>query len=161
VGGMADPMTEPTEVIEVSTYMHPIVRAGLGLFAIIMLMLAFHELGRGLWPLSIFSLFFGFMLMGALSVCGPVIMAVVWGPNERWIIESGQLTVVNELRQFKRSRNYPCTIFVKSSVQPESWDSGPDTYRLCLTFTDGRNLKSPSFKQEADAREALARLINY
>jgi hypothetical protein len=151
----------PTHPIEVSTYMHPALRAGLGMVGLFIIVIVTHDFGRALWPFSLLTPFFGGLWLIAVGIGSTLIYGVIWGPNERWIISAGQLTIVHELRKFKRSRNYPCTVFVKSMIEAESWDSKPDTYRLCLIFTDGHRLTSPSFTLEADAEIALKTLINY
>jgi hypothetical protein len=74
---------------------HPIFARAImtvaGTFAII---ISIYELWRGVWPLNMFSPFFGIILLGALSVGGAFVWAGLVAPNMRLILRPGILEVL-------------------------------------------------------------------
>jgi hypothetical protein len=140
--------------IEVSNYNHPYVRLFIGGIGAFLAVMVFKDFYRVLWPLTLFSLFFipltGIGVIMGLSLAA----AMTFGPDQRWVIERGHITVIETLRKLRREIHYKPEDFERIEVEVNEWDSKPYTYQIVFYCKDKKPLKSPDFNTEAQAQEA-------
>lgn len=154
-------MTRPTtEPIEVSLVTPPVLRWGLGLFGAAIAFVATHELIGAIWPISIFTPFFGLMFSVALFGGGGLLLGSIVGPDETWTIDPGRLTIRKSLRNYRSLRQYNPADFDRISVETSEWDSRPTTYCLHIRLLTGALLKSPEFGTVAKAQAAADMLVH-
>lgn len=146
------------ESIEVSLITPLALRIGLGLVGAFLLVVATAELWRGVWPPSIVSPFFGLILFGAWAGGGGLLLASLFGHDEVWLFEQGQLTIRKSLRRFRSLNQYRMANIADVSVKAVENDGAPDSYCLMLRLLDGTLLKSPQFGTRDKAERARALL---
>ncbi|WP_041658649.1 hypothetical protein [Asticcacaulis excentricus] len=120
----------PDEVIRLGGPMPTFIRwmlTGVGLFACVMVVV---ELGRGLWPLSVFSLFFGFIMAGGLSVGLAFMVFGALSPDEQWEIRPGCLTLTVARGRHRLERQFTPDDFEDLTVVRDDSGDGPDTWHL-------------------------------
>lgn len=142
---------DQNETIRLGMAMPRFLRVGLtavGLFACIMVV---KELGPGLWPLSIFSLFFGIIIFGGLSV-GLAFVVIGWlAPDEIWDISPGQLTLVLMRGPHRLERHFTPADFEELTVVRDDSGDGAATWHI-----SGRiSLNSPNLIMWPEREPAL------
>lgn len=134
----------PDEVIRLGGPMPTVIRwilTAVGLFACVMVVV---ELGRGLWPLSVLSLFFGFIMAGGLSVGLAFMMFGALSPDEQWEIRPGSLTLTVARGRHRLERHFTPDDFEDLSVVRDDSGDGPDTWHLMARIRlDSPNLILP------------------
>lgn len=121
---------EADEVIRLGGPMPTLIRwilVGAGLFACVMVVV---ELGRGLWPLSPLSLFFGLIIAGGLFVGLAFIIFGGLSPDEQWEIRPGLLTLTWSRGQHRLERHYTAEDLEDLTVVRDDSGDGPDTWHL-------------------------------
>lgn len=122
--------SDQNEVIRLGAAMPRFLRWGLmavGLFACVMVV---KELGPGLWPPSILSLFFGIIVFGGLSVG---LSFVVFGglvPDETWEVRPGRITLTLTRGEHRLQRHFTPADFERLEIVRDSSGDGPDTWHL-------------------------------
>lgn len=147
------------EPIHVSLYTPAALRWGLSAFGLVLVVLAGKDLLRVLWPLSIFTPFFVLLMGTGVAAGAGLIIASQWGPDERWQIDNGRLSVVHTRHAARRERVYTLSDIAAGRIDTVDWDSRPDTYRLVVMLHTGKPLNSPHFSTHAAAEAALNRLL--
>lgn len=122
------------------------------------------ELGPAMWPPTFLTLFFGFIILGGLSVTLSFVMGSAFGPSQKWEIQPGQLTITYQLFNQTSVKTYGLDDLHAGEVR-ESYDSdGPNTYYIVCRLPLGRNVQTglPStpflLKVEAFLRAPIATL---
>ncbi len=150
--------TIPDDRFELSGSTPLPLRIGLGAVGAFIAFVVTKDLWRGAWPPTILSPFFLIIMGGGLFIGGGLVAAMVWAPDENWVIAKGRVTITRTLRNFRSERTHKTAEINAVEVATTSWDSGPDTYSLEITLTTDKKLRSPSFKEKAQA-EAARRLL--
>ncbi|MGB6117463.1 MAG: hypothetical protein WBF87_04515 [Mesorhizobium sp.] len=120
-----------------------------GLFVIC---ITIYELGGGVWPINIASAFFLFMIFGAISVGGPIILAGMFGWDEEWITEPGRITIARR-NPFRAETIRIATEHIDSlTVIEREQSEGPNTFAVVL-LAGARRFQSRDF----GSREAAER----
>ncbi|WP_298333020.1 hypothetical protein [Asticcacaulis sp.] len=144
----AQSFDDPEAVIRLGGPMPVFIRwmlIGAGVFASVMVVV---ELGRGLWPLSVLSLFFGFIIAGGLSVGLAFVVFGVWSPDEQWEIRPGCFTLTVTRGRHRLQRHFTPDDFEDLTVVRDDSGDGPDTWHLLARIRlDSPNLILP--QQEA------------
>lgn len=144
---------------EISTALPAPARIGLGVFGSFIVVMVIKDLWRGVRLLSVFSPFFLVILGGGLLVGLTLIVAMIWGPDERWIILPGRFTVIRSLRQFRSEKTLAAAVIGSIGVETVDWDSRPDTFRLRIALKTGKILRSPDFSTHGAAENARRLLL--
>jgi hypothetical protein len=176
---MTNNASDSPQHVVLSNVVPPVLRAMMGCAGVTCCFLIVKELGSGLWPPSFLTLFFGFMVLGGLSVGLSFIAFAVFGPNETWTIEAGKITIRNELLGQVQTMDFLSSDFSSFALQTHNDSEGGDTYFLAATLKNnpvqpifnnlgfGRNLANdvisglmrPVFPNQAyDAYNAVHRL---
>jgi hypothetical protein len=134
-----------------------LLRWGLGLFGCVLVMAVVPDFLRSLWPLSPISPFFILLTGIGLAAGLGLIYACLYGPDERWQIGHGVLTLTRSLRGQSFEREYRETDIDSLTIKTIEWDSGADTYKLVLILRDGKRLNSPQFRTREVAEAARDR----
>ena len=123
-----------------------------GLFVLI---ICPYELLGGVWPLNITSPFFGFIMLGGMSVGAGVFYAGTFTPSLDYTLSNGFLTVDwhylwGDTRQTFR------TVDIKSiTVESRSQMEGPDDWYAVIKLIDSSFLASrPLSTKDAAERQA-------
>jgi len=74
--------------------MHVAKRPFFGLAGLFCIVMPTWELYRGVWPLSVASPFFLFIILGAYAVGIPLVYAAIFSPAVRWIVRRGRIDIV-------------------------------------------------------------------
>lgn len=85
------------KVIRVSSGIPMVLRVGLAGLAIVMMVLLLWELGPGLWPFNILSLFFGVIVVGGLHVLVALLLIMIAAPDVIWSFRPGFIDVEQRL----------------------------------------------------------------
>lgn len=126
--------------------------------------LALKELAPGLWPPSLLTLFFGFILLGGLSVGSAFVWAGVAAPDVVWTFSPGQLELDYSLRGQSWREVWLARDFASVGIEQADSDSGPTRWVLTCKLVEARFnggpqvLQSPSFVRAEQAEAALALL---
>lgn len=135
---------DPEEMIRLGGPMPVFIRwmlTGVGLFACVMVVL---ELGRGLWPLSVLTLFFGFIIAGGLSVGLAFVVFGALSPDELWEIRPGCFTLSVTRGRHRLQRHFTPDDFEDLTVVRDDSGDGPDTWHLLARIRlDSPNLILP------------------
>jgi hypothetical protein len=136
-----------------------LLRWGLGLFGGVLVVAVAPDFLRSLWPLSPISPFFILLTGIGLAAGLGLIYACLYGPDERWQIESGFVIITRSLRQQSSESRYEAADITSVVIKTIEWDSGADTYKLALTLRTGKRLNSPQFPTREAAESAGDRLL--
>lgn len=120
------------------------IRIVLGSAGTLCCILLVKEFSPALWPPSILTLFFGFIILGGLSVGLMFVLSAVFGPDEIWKIEPGRIAIRRELRGYAEVFTYSPADFSSITVEVDTGNDGPETYFLLGELKQGLNL--PSFR---------------
>lgn len=151
--------TSPDPII-VSNHTPAWLRWGLCLFGLVFVVLAGKDLLRALWPINIFTPFFGLLMGTGVAAGAWLIHGSMFGPDCLWQIEDGRLTVVQTLREKRTVDTYAASDFDTIDVRLIEGDGSPDTWKLSIILHDGASLLSPHFPREEMARAARLRLLS-
>ena len=141
---------------------HPIVlRAILVIFGLIPLTLAPYELWRGVFPFNITTPFFGFIMIGGMSVGAAFLAAGLVAPSGILIFSKG-LLVVERSYLWGKSRQIVLMADVeKMAVQVSEFNDGPDTYLAVITLKSGQVLRSRHLQTRLAAEKQVAEFKQY
>ncbi len=149
----------PGDRFELSSTLPASLRIGLGAVGTFIAFMIAKDLWRGLWPVSVVTPFFLLLFGGGLFIGLGLVVAMIWGPDENWVIAKGRFTVTRSLRSFRSEKSYNTAEIHGVEVTTTTWDSGLDTYSLEITLTTSEILRSPGFKGKADAESARKLLM--
>ncbi len=152
-------MTTDTR-FELSSSIPVPLRVVLGAVGAFLAFIVVKELGRGVWPLTLATPIFLLIVGGGVLVGLTLIVAMIWGPDERWVIARGRLTITRTLRAFRSERAYKATDIRSAEVVDNPSDGGPDTYELVIKLNIGKTLRSPNIAEKSRA-EAACRLLGF
>lgn len=136
------------------------LRIGLGAVGAFIAIMVAKDLWRGLWPLSILTPFFLLLFGVGLFIGLTLVAAMIWGPDEHWVIAKGRITVTRSLRNFRSEKTHKTAEIQRAEIVTETWDSRADTFRLSLVLTSGKTLRSPDFPTHGAAENARRLLLN-
>ena len=115
----------------------------------------FRELGRALWPLNVFTPFFGVIFFGGLSVGIAMIAAGLFAPTLFWTVSPG-LIEIRAVNPFRAMTHRFSRADIASLAVVEQVDSdGPNTFIVRLTTAAGKRFDTRNF----GSREAAERLL--
>lgn len=137
-----------------------------GVLALIGLLIIFFvpwNFGHLLWPPNLLTLFFGAIVLGALSVGYSFLAGGLNGPQTVFRVSAGKM-VIEETTPFS-SRRYDLTLAdVKSTgIETRHWDNTPDTHAVRLETMDGTVFHLPermSRKGAEDMRREILDLLS-
>ncbi len=147
------------EPIEVSTYLPDVTRIALAVVGAGVCVLVVWELWRGFWPPSVFSLFFGVILFGGVSVGLVFVAGAILAPNMRWTFTRGMVKVEAELHGRTEAHAFSRRSFREVKIAEVSNDSGPDTFRLDCTLADPKQAGA-LFERHRSKLAVLAFLVS-
>lgn len=134
------------------TFARIIMTAG-GLFAVIM---APYELWRGVWPLNITSPFFGFIMLGGMSVGAGVLYVGLIAPSAKLRFALGLIEIqydylVGQSRQIIRGSD------IEGFDIEERYNSdGPNDWYAVIKLKTGKRVTSRPLGTKAAAENCLA-----
>jgi hypothetical protein len=147
----------PAELV-IAERFGPLARLAFGGFGLAAAGLVVSDLGPGLWPFGWHSLFFAVIVLGGVSIGATLVFAAIAGEAVTVAVRDGSAVIERHspfgVRRELLSRG---AVFAARAVAHE-WDSRADTWRVEITFADGRVLLTPDLASKADAEDA-ARLI--
>ena len=136
-----------------------LLRWGLGLFGGVLVVAVVPDFLHSLWPLSPISPFFILLTGIGLSAGLGLIYTCLYGPDERWQIESRFVIITRSLRHQSCESRHEAADIASVVIKAIEWDSQPDTYRLLVTLRGGKRLNSPQFPKREAAESARDRLL--
>ncbi|MFT3995888.1 MAG: hypothetical protein QM667_00650 [Asticcacaulis sp.] len=126
--GMIDDDT--SEPIRMGGRMPGFLRGGLIVVGLGICGLVIHELGGGLWPFSILSVFFGIILFGGLTVGASIALMGWLAPDEEWTIRPGEIALSLMRGPHRLERRYAPDDFDTLGVVRKTDSDGPDTWHI-------------------------------
>ncbi len=128
-----------------------LVLAVLGLFGCAVV---FRDLGSGLWPIGLNSLFIGTILAGGMFVCGFLVLSAFFGECVTVVVRDN-FALIERHSPFGVRREILSRGAVTSArAVPNEWDSRADTWRVAIAFADGREMLTPDLASRAEAENA-------
>lgn len=124
-------MSAENDTITVSNSFPLFLRILLGILAIAMMVLLLRELGPGLWPFNIASLFFGIIVVGGMQVLLAFILFVVAAPDTVWTFRPGFIEIEQRLYGRSDRITLPADGLAIDLVRNDDSD-GPTTWHLDL-----------------------------
>lgn len=121
-----------------------------GLFALIM---APYELWRGVWPLNITSPFFGFIILGGMTVGTGVLYAGLIAPSGKLIFENGFIFVERHFLWGKTKQVYRNNDISSISTRRQDQSDGPDDWYAVINLSGASALNSRPLGSEAAAQK--------
>ena len=122
----------------------PVLRVVLGLFGLFAILYPAWDLRHALWPVSWWTAFFGFIILGAFSVGSMFLASAILGRESVFALEDGLLKV-DQASPFGRWHvELTSRDILRTEIVTHVWDSGPDTYSLKLHLADGKTLDLPT-----------------
>jgi len=117
-----------------------LVFGGVGVIGTIILLV---ELGPALWPPTFLTLFFGFILLGGLSVTLAFAAGSALAPNQRWEIGPGHLTITYQLFSQTSVKTYGLDDLDGSEVvENEDSESSGTTFQLVCRLPPGGTVQT-------------------
>ena len=118
--------------------------------------LTVFELGRGVWPLNVFSPFFGFMIIGGCFVGFSFMAGAIRGPSVVMAFAPGQLTVTKRWPWGVAVERHEAGEIRDMEVVIDTSSDGPDEWYVAITLDWGARLTSRRFGSEVAARAEMA-----
>jgi len=103
------------------------------------------QLRWGLTSLNWFLPLILFIVIGSMTVGAVFVAAAVAGDDVRWQIAPGRLALYKRSWLRERTELITSGDVRRTSVEVETWDSDPDTYRVCLELWNGERHQTPDF----------------
>jgi len=100
------------------------------------------ELGPALWPPNFLMLFFGFIILGGLSVTLSFAAASALAPNQTWEIRPGRLTIIYQLFNKTSVKTYELENLQGGQVRESYNSDGPNTYCLVFPLSLGKKVQT-------------------
>lgn len=133
----------PGEPIVLSHIMPTPIRLIFGGFGVLGSILLLVELGPALWPPSFLTLFFGFIVVGGLSVTLAFVAGSALGPDQTWEIQPGKLTITYTLFNKTSVKTYLLADLESCDVASSQYDSDDrETYQLVCRLPLGRTVQT-------------------
>ena len=128
---MRGPNGGEDNAITVSNHFPLVLRIIMGALASGMMVMLVRELGPGLWPFNIASLFFGVIVVGGLQVLLAFMLFVVTAPDMIWTFRPGRIEI--EQRLFGKIDRFSLeTEDMAIDLIRNEDNDGPDTWHLDL-----------------------------
>lgn len=121
---------DTSEPIRLGGRMPGFLRVGLIVVGLGVCGLVTHELGRGLWPFSILSVFFGIILFGGVTVGASIALMGWLAPDEEWVIRPGEIALSLTRGPHRLERLYAPDDFDTLGVVRKTDSDGPDTWHI-------------------------------
>jgi hypothetical protein len=144
---------------ELSTSVPAPLRVMLGGIGAFIACIVVKELWRAVWPPSVLTPLFLIILCGGLLIGLTLVIAMIWGPDERWVIAPGRVIITRTLRSFCSEKAYSAADILSAQVVDNPSDGGPDTFELVIRLNIGRTLRSPNFSTHGAAESARRMLL--
>lgn len=132
----------PGEPIVLSHIMPTPIRLIFGGVGAALSILLLVELGPALWPPSFLTLFFGFIVLGGLSVTLALVAGSALGPDQTWEIRPGKLTITYQLFNQISVKTYDLRDLESCDVASSQYDSDVETYQIVCCLPLGRTVKT-------------------
>jgi hypothetical protein len=129
--------------------------AGAGLFCIVV---STYELRHGLKGFGWWTLFFGFILLGAWSVGLPLLFASIAGEGLRWTFRSHVLILERTSLLRRRTQKLTASDVVRTEIRCIDWDSRADTFSVVVHLRSGEAIETPDYETESYAEEIRAEI---
>ena len=137
---------------------HPALRIIFVMLGIFVAAITVYELGRGVWPPSIGSAFFLFLILGAFSVGIPIALGGLFGWESHWAIRRGEI-VIDQANSFrKRTISLRDADVLRFDVIEVENSEGPNDWAVMLHPALDRpiEMRRLQSRQAADAFRAEA-----
>jgi hypothetical protein len=160
-----DTIRHTSDKLEFISSLSPIIRIILALFGFFPLLAPYELLVKPDWPagVSIAMLFMLAISLGAVGISLFLFAAAVLGRSQHFEFDAARRVVIY---RFKTAVN-PAGKEVYDFAQIESlvlkvheWDSGPNSYDICLNIRGRREMTFGNFASQAEAERYLAILQN-
>lgn len=138
----AAPLTQSDPIVVSHLFPTPmrLIFGGVGVIGTVILLV---ELGPALWPPTVLTLFFGFILLGGLSVTLAFAASSALAPNQTWEIRRGHLTITYQLFSQTSVRTYGLEDLDGSEiVENEDSESSVKTYHLVCRLPPGETVQT-------------------
>ncbi|MBX3566689.1 MAG: hypothetical protein KF914_01440 [Rhizobiaceae bacterium] len=149
---MTDSSTEPMRIETGDFAAVRVIFIAAGIFVI---GIAVYELGRGVWPPNILSLFFLFMILGACTVGGPTIMGGLFGEAATWDITPGLISIALKNPFRKRVVRLTPDRVLGISVIEQDHMEGENTW-LVEVITSTERFRTPDYGSSEKAEAVRA-----
>jgi hypothetical protein len=117
-----------------------LIFGGVGVIGTIILLV---ELGPALWPPTFLTLFFGFIMLGGLSVTLAFAAGSALAPDQTWEIRPGRLTITYQLFSQASVKTYGLEDLDGSEVvENEEYESSRKTYQLVCRLPPGGTVQT-------------------
>ena len=128
-------------VVSDNTFPAPmrLIFIGLGIALSINLLV---ELGPALWPPTFLTLFFGFIILGGLSVMLGLVAFSAFGSTQKWEIQPERLTITYQLFNQTSVKIYGLEDLHEGEVRERYDSDGPNTYFLVFRLPLGRKVQT-------------------
>ena len=121
-----------------------------GLFALFM---PAYELWRGVWPLNITSPFFGFIILGGMTVGAGVTYAGLIAPSGALIFGDQTITVERDFLWGKTRQVFRNQDIFSISIRRQDQSEGPDDWYAVININGAPALNSRPLASEAAAQK--------
>lgn len=137
----------------------PVARLIFAALGAAVIALVLHDLGRALWPVGWWSVFFAVVVFGSCSVGTVFLMASVFGEDVRWTLRAREMRVERQSLFRKRIDIVRPGEVTGTEIKPHEWDSRPDSFSVVIHLRSGRKLDTPDVgsRERAEALEAEIR----
>lgn len=121
-----------------------------GLFALI---IAPYELWRGVWPPSVLSLFFGFIMLGGMSVGSVFVYAGLAAPSGKLVFRDGFLEVHQVFLRGTRSRFISAADIEAVGIEESVSSDGPNDWYAVIRAASHDPIGSRPLAKRESAEE--------
>jgi len=133
------------------------LRAAFAAFGAAIIIFVIYDLGRGVWPPNVFSLFFLLMILGACTVGGPLVMGSLFGWASTWHVTPG-LIAIHQKNPFQQRKLHlgPESVLDIRVVEREAME-GDNTWLVQLT-TSTQRFETSDFGTREKAEDLLLQI---
>lgn len=140
---------------------HPaITRAILTLTGLFALIICPYELLRGVWPLNVLSPFFGFIMLGGMSVGATFVWAGLAAPSGRLVFQNGCLEVYQTYLHGTRRGLVQAADIEAVEVKESASSDGPNDWYAVIRVCGQKPIGSRPLRTK-DAAEKLAEVFRH
>jgi hypothetical protein len=136
---------------------HPaIARIILSVAGAFALVITPYELWRGVWPLNITSPFFGFIMVGGMTVGAAFLIGGLLAPTSRLVFAPGSVRVFSVNVWGRWERVYLAADLEALAVDEQGSSDGPPDFYAVMRFRGGGAVASRPLGSRAAAERQLA-----
>lgn len=149
----------PAELVIAESF-SPLLRLLLGAAGLGAGWLILADLGPGIWAFGWHALLFGSLALCGIGIGGSFVFAAFFGQAVTIAVQDGS-AVIERATPFSVQREILSRGVVRTArAVANQWDSKAGTWRIEISFADGRTLLTPDLGSKAEA-ETAALLIEH